>query len=62
MSTVTPFATIPQANSYDAIIHAVAHPEFLQLGAAGIHAIGKAGHVLYNVKSLLAKGDADGRL
>ena len=48
--------------TYDAIILAVAHPEFLQLGAAGIHAFGRAGHVLYDVKSLLGKAEADGRL
>ncbi|WP_310451835.1 nucleotide sugar dehydrogenase [Sulfuritalea sp.] len=59
---VTPLKDKPQANTYDAIILAVAHPEFLQLGAAGIHAYGKAEHVLYDVKSLLEKGDADGRL
>ncbi|MFH1819669.1 MAG: nucleotide sugar dehydrogenase [Pseudomonadota bacterium] len=59
---VTPLADKPQANTYDAIILAVAHPEFLQIGAAGIHAFGKPGHVLYDVKSLLSKNDADGRL
>jgi UDP-N-acetyl-D-galactosamine dehydrogenase len=37
-------------------------PEFLQLGAAGIHALGKAEHVLYDVKSLLSKEESDGRL
>ncbi len=59
---VTPLKDKPQANTYDAIILAVAHPEFLQLGAAGIHAFGKAEHVLYDVKSLLRKEQADGRL
>ncbi len=59
---VAPLKDMPQAGTYDAIILAVAHPEFLQLGATGIHAFGKAEHVLYDVKSLLQKGDADGRL
>ncbi len=59
---VTPLAAKPQANTYDAIILAVAHPEFLQLGAAGIHAFGKPGHVLYDVKSLLGRSASDGRL
>ena len=54
--------TFKEANTYDAIILAVAHPEFLQLGAAGIHAFGKAQHVLYDVKSLLGKAESDGRL
>ncbi len=53
---------MPQAGTYDAIILAVAHPEFLQMGAAGIHAFGKPEHVLYDVKSLLGKTEADGRL
>ena len=59
---VTPLAEVPRSNTYDAIVIAVAHPEFLQWGAAGIHALGKPGHVLYDVKSLLPKGAADGRL
>jgi UDP-N-acetyl-D-galactosamine dehydrogenase len=59
---VTPLTAPPTANTYDAIVLAVAHPEFLQWGAAGIHALGKPGHVLYDVKSLLPKGAADGRL
>jgi len=59
---VTPLPAPPSASTYDAIVLAVAHPEFLQWGAAGIHALGKPGHVLYDVKSLLPKGAADGRL
>jgi UDP-N-acetyl-D-galactosamine dehydrogenase len=59
---VSPLKDKPQANTYDAIILAVAHPEFLRMGAAGIHAFGKAQHVLYDVKSLLGKAEADGRL
>ncbi|MDK9704385.1 MAG: Vi polysaccharide biosynthesis UDP-N-acetylglucosamine C-6 dehydrogenase TviB [Sulfuritalea sp.] len=59
---VTPLKDKPQQGTYDAIVLAVAHPEFLQLGAAGIHALGKAEHVLYDVKSLLGKAEADGRL
>lgn len=59
---VTPLRDTPQTNTYDAIILAVAHPEFQQQGPAGIHAFGKPGHVLYDVESLLAKAEADGRL
>jgi UDP-N-acetyl-D-glucosamine/UDP-N-acetyl-D-galactosamine dehydrogenase len=59
---VTPLTEPPSANAYDTIVLAVAHPEFLEWGAAGIHALGKSGHVLYDVKSLLPKGAADGRL
>ena len=59
---VTPLAAPPSPATYDAIVLAVAHPEFLEWGAAGIHALGKPAHVLYDVKSLLAKGASDGRL
>jgi UDP-N-acetyl-D-galactosamine dehydrogenase len=59
---VTPLAELPSADTYDTIVLAVAHPEFLEWGAAGIHAFGKSAHVLYDVKSLLPKGAADGRL
>lgn len=59
---VTPLNALPLPGIYDAIILAVAHPEFLQLGGAGIHAFGKPGHVLYDVKSMLGKAEADGRL
>ena len=59
---VRPLAEQPGNGGYDAIVLAVAHPEFLRIGTAGIHALGKPQHVLYDVKSLLAKGEADGRL
>ncbi len=59
---VTPMSQPPVANTYDAIVLAVAHPEFLQLGGQGIHAFGKTDHVLYDVKSLLGKAESDGRL
>jgi len=59
---VTPLADKPKPGTYDAIVLAVAHPEFLQMGAAGIHAFGKSEHVLYDVKSLLGKAETDGRL
>jgi UDP-N-acetyl-D-galactosamine dehydrogenase len=59
---VTPLGYPPEAGMYDAIILAVAHPEFLAMGATGIHALGKPGHVLYDVKSLLPRLESDGRL
>ena len=59
---VRPMAQPPAANTYDAIVLAVAHPEFLQLGAQGIHGYGKTDHVLFDVKSLLPRGESDARL
>lgn len=51
-----------QPSRYDAIILAVAHDHFLELGAAGIRALGKPDHVLYDIKSILPKSDVDARL
>lgn len=50
------------AAGYDAIILAVAHDTFRELGASGIRAYGKPGHVLYDLKYLLDAAEADIRL
>jgi len=52
----------PEAGSYDAIILAVAHDEFKQMGAQGIRAFGKPAGVLYDVKHVLPASEVDGRL
>jgi UDP-N-acetyl-D-galactosamine dehydrogenase len=52
----------PAAGRYAAIVLAVGHREFVTLGAAGIKTFGEAGAVLYDVKSILPLGAADGRL
>ena len=53
----------PNAGEYDAVLLAVGHDEFRALGAEGVRAFGKPGaHVLYDLKSILAQGDADLRL
>ncbi len=51
-----------QPSSYDAIIIAVGHQHFIDLGATGIRALGKENHVLYDVKHILDKVDVDARL
>jgi len=48
--------------TYDAIVIAVAHDEIRALGAAGIHALGRDLHVVYDIKHVLAKTEVDGRL
>ncbi|QOY93625.1 Vi polysaccharide biosynthesis UDP-N-acetylglucosamine C-6 dehydrogenase TviB [Massilia sp. UMI-21] len=58
---ITPIE-VPEAGKYDAIILAVAHREFGEIGAAGLRAFGKADHILFDLKYLLPKGDADIRL
>lgn len=49
-------------HSYDAIILAVAHDQFKTMGKDKIRALGKAQHVLYDLKYLLAAEDVDLRL
>ena len=52
----------PKPGSYAAVVVAVGHRQFLELGEDGIKAFGQPGAVVYDVKSLLPLGAADGRL
>ena len=52
----------PQAGAYDAVILAVSHREFAELGAEGIRSFGKPGSVLFDVKAVLPRDAVDGRL
>nr|WP_299242808.1 Vi polysaccharide biosynthesis UDP-N-acetylglucosamine C-6 dehydrogenase TviB [uncultured Halomonas sp.] len=52
----------PAAGTYDAIILAVAHREFVELDVKQIRSWGKPAHVLYDLKYALPKGAADLRL
>ncbi|OEE04353.1 Vi polysaccharide biosynthesis protein VipA/TviB [Vibrio cyclitrophicus ZF264] len=54
--------TQSKPNHYDAIIMAVGHDEFKEMGAAEIRALGKAEHVLYDLKYVLDKSEVDMRL
>lgn len=47
---------------YDAVIVAVAHDEFKSMGIDKIKALGKAQHVIYDLKYVLDKNDVDMRL
>jgi len=49
----------PQPGSYDAVVVAVAHQQFRDLGADSIRALGKPGAVLFDVKYLLPKDAVD---
>lgn len=55
---------IPNLNEskYDAIIIAVAHRQFLEMGIDKIKQLGKNNHIVYDVKSLFDKTKVDGRL
>jgi UDP-N-acetyl-D-glucosamine/UDP-N-acetyl-D-galactosamine dehydrogenase len=52
----------PAAGSYDAIVVAVAHKEFVALGAPGIRRFGSPNVVVFDIKHVLPKSESDGRL
>ncbi|WP_295393404.1 Vi polysaccharide biosynthesis UDP-N-acetylglucosamine C-6 dehydrogenase TviB [uncultured Thiodictyon sp.] len=52
----------PAPGTYDAVILAVAHRQFSDLGVARIRGFGKPKAVLYDVKQLFPKDQVDGRL
>ena len=52
----------PAHGQYAAVILAVSHHQFVSLGEAGLKAFGQPGAVLFDVKSILPLGAADGRL
>ena len=52
----------PLANQYDGVILAVAHQQFIDMGIDNIRALGKDGHVLYDLKYVFSKEDTDIRL
>ena len=52
----------PARAQYDGIVVAVAHDQFREMAPADIHAWGRAGHVLYDIKSLLPADQVDARL
>ena len=52
----------PEPGIYDAVIIAVGHDTFSELGAAGLRALCKPDGILYDVKYLLPADAVDGRL
>ena len=52
----------PQAGAYDAVILAVAHDQFRELGADGARAFGRPHALLYDIKSLYPREGVDARL
>jgi UDP-N-acetyl-D-glucosamine/UDP-N-acetyl-D-galactosamine dehydrogenase len=58
---ITP-VTQPQQNNYDAVILAVAHNQFRELGATGIKKFIKANAIIYDLKYLLPADTSDLRL
>jgi UDP-N-acetyl-D-galactosamine dehydrogenase len=52
----------PRKAGYDAIVMAVAHKEFRDMGLAKIKALAKREHVLYDIKYVFRPHEVDGRL
>ncbi len=58
---ITPVAQ-PDSGAYNAIVLAVAHRQFADMGADDIRALGAENAVLFDVKYLFPAADTDGRL
>jgi UDP-N-acetyl-D-galactosamine dehydrogenase len=58
---VTPIRK-PKTGTYDAIVLAVAHNEFKEMGVKAIRALGKKPHILYDIKYVFKASEVDGRL
>lgn len=52
----------PSKEKYDAIVLAVAHDEFKEMGAETLREFGKPTHVLFDLKYVLPKSESDMRL
>jgi UDP-N-acetyl-D-galactosamine dehydrogenase len=52
----------PKDGRYDAVVLAVGHRQFAELGAAGVRRFGRDNSILYDVKSLFPREEVDGRL
>jgi len=53
---------VPATGSYEAVVVAVAHRVFRELGAASIRACVRPGGVVFDVKGILPRDSVDGRL
>lgn len=53
---------VPPSGAYDAVVLAVAHRQFIDMGPGRIRSFGKPGAVFFDVKSAFQRGESDGRL
>lgn len=58
---ITPISELNEDN-YDAVIVAVSHKEFVEMGVEKIRSLGKQKHILFDVKHIFPKQDVDARL
>ena len=54
--------SLPPHGQYAAVILAVSHHQFVAMGESGLKQLGQPGAILFDVKSVLPLGAADGRL
>jgi UDP-N-acetyl-D-galactosamine dehydrogenase len=59
---VTMLKGTPEPGAYDAIVIAVGHRVYKEMGVESIRAFGKPGAVLYDIKGIFARHESDGRL
>jgi UDP-N-acetyl-D-galactosamine dehydrogenase len=52
----------PRSGAYDAVVLAVAHRQFREMGARGIRALGRRKSVVYDIKYVLPASASDARL
>jgi UDP-N-acetyl-D-galactosamine dehydrogenase len=52
----------PQPGRYDAIVMAVGHRQFREIGIDKVRALAKKQHVLYDIKYVFGRHESDGRL
>jgi UDP-N-acetyl-D-galactosamine dehydrogenase len=52
----------PNNEAYDAILLAVAHDEFVQMGTEQLRRFGKTNHVLFDLKYAFPETETDERL
>jgi UDP-N-acetyl-D-galactosamine dehydrogenase len=52
----------PAVGKYDAIVLAVAHQQFVDMGVSAIRKLGRRECVIYDIKSILCAREVDGRL
>lgn len=52
----------PPNGRYDAVVLAVSHQQFADMGAEGVRAFGRPGAVFFDVRGVFAKNESDGRL
>ena len=55
-------AELPLSGQYDALVVAVGHDQFKALGIEGLRKLGNGRAVIYDIKGMFGKDDADGRL